>query len=67
MEFCPPTPQVESDDICIACLSCGFNEFVVMVADVPLAPRVSALVCAQCEIEIRLVDGRFYQQAAGNA
>ena len=67
MTFHPPIRQLSEDSGCILCPACECDEFAVVVVDAPLTPRVAALVCAQCDLEILLEDGKFYEPKMGRA
>ena len=42
----------------LGCPACHTDEFAVVCRGVPAAPRIVALICAACDLEIPVSDGK---------
>lgn len=67
MTFPAPIHQTDDDKGFLGCPACHNDEFAVVCSGVPLEPRIAALVCSQCEIEIPVADGKPFAPQAGRA
>lgn len=67
MTFPLPVHQTETDRGFLGCPACYHDEFAVVCDGIPLEPRVVALVCTQCEIEVPIALGKPLEPKAGRA
>jgi hypothetical protein len=67
MTFPAPIHQTDDEKGFLACPACYNDEFVVVCSGVPLEPRVTALVCSQCEVEIPVAAGLPFAPQIGRA